>query len=647
MLHILLLEDDSADSELIRATLKNGGINCELKQIETRNDFLAELQSCNWDLILSDYLLPQFDGFSALKIAQETCPDIPFILVSGLLGEERAIEALKDGATDYVLKQRLERLLPSVLRAIRDSQERQELKRTEESLRQTDDMLRAVVDASPVAIITLSSDYQVLTWNKTAEEIYGWKAFEILHQPLPIVPEKSQNAFRGCVERVLQNQTLKNLEFRHRRKDNSEVDINISLAPIHDCQGDSCCFIMTAVDITLSKQVEAERRVLLQGERKARTDAENASRIKDEFLAIVSHELRTPLNAILGWTKLISSGRIKQDRIEQALEVIDRNASLQAQLIEDLLDISRIIRGKIHLESNSVDLNKVIRDTVETLGLASEAKSISVALNLDENIRNLAGDSNRLSQIIWNLLSNAIKFTPEGGSVEISLEELNSTIQIRVSDTGIGISSDFLASIFEYFRQVDSSTTRSKGGLGLGLAITRHLVEAHGGTITAESPGEQQGSTFTVLFPVKSSHITSDKFLEPDEKTDNQLYGIKALVVDDEPDARELLAFILEQQGAEIELAGSVKEALSKLNNFVPDILISDIGMPEEDGISLIKKIRRLPYNQGGDMAAIALTAFAAEEHRKQSLDAGFQIHLTKPVDTDDLIEAVINLTSQ
>ena len=239
MLHILLLEDDSADSELIRATLKNGGINCELKQIETRNDFLAELQSCNWDLILSDYLLPQFDGISALKIAQETCPDIPFILVSGVLGEERAIEALKDGATDYVLKQRLERLLPSVLRAIRDSQERQELKRTEESLRQTDDMLRAVVDASPVAIITLSSDYQVLTWNKTAEEIYGWKAFEILHQPLPIVPEKSQNAFRGCVERVLQNQTLKNLEFRHRRKDNSEVDINISLAPIHDCQGDS------------------------------------------------------------------------------------------------------------------------------------------------------------------------------------------------------------------------------------------------------------------------------------------------------------------------------------------------------------------------------------------------------------------------
>ena len=645
MLHILLLEDDSADSELIRATLKNGGIDCELRQVETRNDFLAELQNCNWDLILSDYLLPQFDGISALKIAQQTCPNIPFILVSGVLGEERAIEALKDGATDYVLKQRFERLIPSVKRAIRDSQERQELKRTEESLRQTDDMLRAVVDASPVAIITLGLDYQVLTWNKTAEEIYGWKAFEILHQPLPIIPEKSQNAFRSCVERVLQNQTLKNLEFRHRRKDNSEVDINISLAPIHDCEGDSCCFIMTAVDITLSKQVEAERRVLLQGERKARTDAEKASRIKDEFLAIVSHELRTPLNAILGWTKLISSGRIKQDRTEQALEVINRNAELQAQLIEDLLDISRIIRGKIHLESNSVDLKKVIRDTVETLGLASEAKSISVALNLDENIRNLAGDSNRLSQIIWNLLSNAIKFTPEGGSVEISLEVLNSTIQIRVSDTGIGISSDFLASIFEYFRQVDGSTTRSKGGLGLGLAITRHLVEAHGATITAESPGEQQGSTFTVIFPVKSSHISSEKFLEPDKKSDNQLYGIKALVVDDEPDARELLAFILEQQGAEIELASSAKEALNKLKNFLPDILISDIGMPEEDGISLVKKIRQLPYNKGGDIAAIALTAFAAEEHRKTSLDAGFQMHLTKPVDTDDLIEAVINLT--
>ncbi|MDY6900913.1 MAG: response regulator [Cyanobacteriota bacterium] len=646
MLHILLLEDDSVDSELIRATLKNGGINCELKQIETRSDFLAELQNDKWDLILSDYMLPQFDGISALKIAQETCPNIPFILVSGVLGEERAIEALKDGATDYVLKQRLERLLPSVSRAIRESQERQELKRTEESLRQTDNMLRAVVDASPVAIITLNLDYQVLTWNKTAEQIYGWKAFEILHQSLPVIPQKYQSAFKGCVERVLQNQTLKNLEFRHLRKDGSEVDINVSLAPIHDCEGDSCCFIMTAVDITLNKQIEVERRVLLQKEQKARADAEKASRIKDEFLAIVSHELRTPLNAIMGWTKLISRGRIQQDRMKQALEVIDRNASLQAQLIEDLLDISQIIRGQLDLQLNSVNLKNVIGETVETLGLAAEAKSINVEVNLDENVRNIVGDSNRLSQIMWNLVSNAIKFTPEGGSVEISLKELNSTIQIQVSDTGIGINSEFLASIFEYFRQVDGSTTRSKGGLGLGLAITRHLVEAHGGTITAESPGEQQGSVFRVIFPVKSSHISSEQLTIP-QRSDNQLCGIKALVVDDEPDARELLAFILEEQGAEIELAGSAKEALSKLKNFVPDILISDIGMPEEDGISLLKKVRKLPHNQGGDITAIALTAFAAEEDRKECLSAGFQIHLTKPFDTDELIEAVINLTEK
>ncbi|MEO0686216.1 MAG: ATP-binding protein, partial [Cyanobacteria bacterium J06649_11] len=380
--------------------------------------------------------------------------------------------------------------------------------------------------------------------------------------------------------------------------------------------------------------------------RKARADAEKASRIKDEFLAIVSHELRTPLNAILGWTKLINSGRVQQDRISQALEVIDRNAELQAQLIEDLLDISRIIRGKLNLELAPVNLRNVIRETVETLGLAAEAKSINVALNLDENIRNIVGDSSRLSQIVWNLLSNAIKFTPEGGSVEISLEEVDSSVQIQVSDTGIGISSDFLTSIFEYFRQVDGSTTRSKGGLGLGLAITRHLVEAHGGTIQAESLGEQQGSTFAVIFPVSSNHISSEQFLEP-EKSDNQLSGIKALVVDDEPDARELLGFILEEQGAEIELAGSAKEALRKLRNFVPDILISDIGMPEEDGISLLSKVRRLPYNQGGNITAIALTAFAAEKDREKCLNAGFQLYFSKPVDTDELIEAVINLTSR
>jgi PAS domain S-box-containing protein len=644
MLHILLLEDDSVDSELIRATLKNGGINCELKCITTRKEFVAELQNDNLDLILSDYSLPQFDGISALKIATETRPNVPFILVSGVLGEERAIEALKEGATDYVLKQRLERLLPSVKRALRESQERRELERAEESLRQTDDMLRAVVDASPVAIITLSLDYQVLTWNKTAQQIYGWKSFEILHQPLPVIPEAYKNAFVGCVERVLQNQTLKNLEFRHLTKDGSEVDINVSLAPIHDSDGNCSCFIMTAVDITLSKQVEAERRVLLQREQKARADAEKASRIKDEFLAIVSHELRTPLNAILGWTKLISSGRIKPERFEQALEVIDRNATLQAQLIEDLLDISRIIRGKLHLELNSVNLAEVIRETVETLALAAEAKSINVQVNLDSNVKNIVGDSNRISQILWNLLSNAIKFTHNGGSVEIYLSEINSTAQIQISDTGIGISSDFLDSIFEYFHQVDGSTTRSKDGLGLGLAITRHLVDAHGGTIAAESLGEEQGATFTVKFPIKSSDVKSEP-LPTSEDSDKQLCGIKALLVDDEPDARELLAFILEEQGAEIELAGSAKQALDKLESFLPDIIISDIGMPGENGISLLKKIRALPRDRGGDIVAIALTAFATEDDRKKCLDAGFQVHLAKPFDADRLISIVIDLT--
>ncbi len=644
MLHILLLEDDSADSELIRATLKNGGINCEIKQVATCKDFLAELQNDNLDLILSDYALPQFDGISALKIAQETCPDVPFILVSGVLGEERAIEALKEGATDYVLKQRLQRLLPSVQRAFRESQERQELHRAEESLRQTDDMLRAVVDASPVAIITLSFDYQVLTWNKTAEQIYGWKRLEILHQPLPVIPKSYKNAFAGCVERVLQNQTLKNLEFRHLTKNGSEVDINVSLAPIHDSRGDSSCFIMTAVDITLSKQVEAQRRVLLQREQKARAEAEEASRSKDEFLAIVSHELRTPLNAILGWTKLISSGRIKPERFEQALEVIDRNATLQAQLIEDLLDISRIIRGKLHLELNPINLASVIRETVETLALAAEAKSINVQLNLNSNVKNIVGDRNRLSQILWNLLSNAIKFTHEGGSIEIELREINSTAQIQVSDTGIGIRSDFLDSVFEYFRQVDGSTTRSKGGLGLGLAITRHLVEAHGGTIVAESAGEEQGATFTVKLPIKSSN-TKPEILSRSEDSDKQLCGIKALVVDDEPDARELLAFILQEQGAEIELAVSAAEALDKFDSFQPDIIVSDIGMPGENGYSMLNKIRQLACNQGGSVPAIALTAFATQEDTQKAKEAGFQMHLTKPFDADELINAIFNLT--
>ncbi|MEO0685758.1 MAG: ATP-binding protein, partial [Cyanobacteria bacterium J06649_11] len=411
-----------------------------------------------------------------------------------------------------------------------------------------------------------------------------------------------------------------------------------------DCGGENCCFIMTAVDITLSKKAEAERKVLLQREQKARADAEKASRIKDEFLAIVSHELRTPLNAILGWTKLINSGRIKPDRIKQALEVIDRNATLQAQLIEDLLDISRIIRGKLDLDLNPVNLAKVIRETVETLHLAGEAKSINVELNLNHNLGNIVGDSSRISQIMWNLVSNAIKFTPSGGSIEINLEEVNSTVQIQVRDTGIGISSDFLPSIFEYFRQQDGSTTRSEGGLGLGLAITRHLVEAHGGTITAESLGENQGATFTVIFPKKSSYVEQELLPEFKDR-DKQLCGVKALIVDDEIDARELIAFILEEQGAEIELAASAAEALEKFPSLQPDIIVSDIGMPNENGYSMLSKVRQLPFNRGGNVPAIALTAFATQEDTQKALDAGFQIHLTKPFDVDELIDTVYSLT--
>ena len=644
MLQILLLEDDLADSELIRATLKNGGMNCEFKRVTTREEFVIELQNENLDLILSDYLLPQFDGISALEIAQQISPDVPFILVSGVLGEETAIEALKNGATDYVLKQRLSRLLPSVQRALRESQEHQELKRAEESLRQTDDTLRAVVDVSPVAIITLNQDYQVLTWNKAAEQIYGWSALEILYQPLPVIPESSKSAMEACVERILQQkQTLKNLEFRHFKKDGSQADINVSLAPLHSCTCNNICLVMTAVDITLKKQAEAERMVLLQREQKARADAEKASRIKDEFLAIVSHELRTPLNAILGWIKMIRSGRVKQEKFEQALEIVERNATLQAQLIEDLLDISGIIRGKLHLELNPVSLASVIRETVETLYLAAEAKSINVQLNLDQNVENIVGDSSRLSQILWNLLSNAIKFTDKGGRIEINLSQSNSTAEIEISDTGIGIDADFIPLVFEYFRQADSSITRPKGGLGLGLAITRNLVEAHGGTIVAESAGEKKGATFKVTLPMTSTALNLDESVQLQESS-KQLHGIKVLIVDDEPDARELIVFILQEQGANIESAASVKEALDKFSYFQPDILISDIGMPGEDGYSLLRKVRQFACDRGGSIPAIALTAFATQEDIQQSLDAGFQVHLSKPFDYEELLDAIYNL---
>jgi signal transduction histidine kinase/ActR/RegA family two-component response regulator len=412
-----------------------------------------------------------------------------------------------------------------------------------------------------------------------------------------------------------------------------------------------------AKEIRQRKRAEEERAQLLVQEQQARTEAERLNCLKDEFLSTISHELRTPLNAILGWAQILQTSKVDEVRMRQVLETIERNARSQAQLVDDLLDISRIIAGKIRLNVQTVVPISVIEAAMETVQPAAAAKHIRLQSVLDPAAGPILGDSERLQQIIWNLLSNAIKFTPKQGRVQVCLQRINSHIEIIVSDTGQGISPDFLPYIFDRFRQADGSITRSVGGLGLGLAIVRQLVELHGGTVHAESPGKGQGATFMVKLPVMAVGGNS---IEPERvhpavgstvRFDNslQLDRLRLLIVDDDADMRELLAYTLEAYGAEVIAAADAAEAIAILTSSTAaiNLLISDIGMPDEDGYTLLRRIRALPVEQGGRIPAVALTAYARTQDRTAALLAGFQSHLAKPVEPTELVAVVANLTGR
>ncbi len=396
------------------------------------------------------------------------------------------------------------------------------------------------------------------------------------------------------------------------------------------------------LDITSRKQAEEVLQQILELEQAARGEAERANRIKDEFLAILSHELRSPLTPILGWAQLLQTHKFDETKTAQGLATIQRNANLQALLIDDLLDVAKILRGKLSLNATPLNLVLVIESALDTVRTAAVAKSISLAPSLP-NIGQVSGDATRLQQIVWNLLANAIKFTPKGGRVDIRLERIDNLAQITVIDSGKGIHPEFLPHIFKYFRQEDVSITRKHGGLGLGLAIVHHLVEAHGGTISADSPGEGQGATFTVRLPLLN--------VEPETEQTNELLnresaltGIRVLCIDDEPDIRELLNVLLTQYGASVITVASAANVLTALEAFQPDILISDIGMPEVDGYTLLQQVRSLPPEKGGQILAIALTAYAGEIDQQRALSVGFQQHLAKPIKPDRLIQAVLAL---
>jgi PAS domain S-box-containing protein len=534
-----------------------------------------------------------------------------------------------------------------------------ERKQVEEALRSSEERLKSFVEANVIGIVFCDVYGNIQEANDELLRIVGYTREELEAGKLrwtEITPPEYLPIDEQAIAEALRTTGACNpYEKEYIRKDGNRVPVLVGFSLLGETREEAVAFIL---DLSDRKRAEAEREQLLQREQAAREAAEKANRIKDEFLAVLSHELRSPLNPILGWSKLLQNGRLDAVQTKQALATIERNARLQAELIEDLLDVSRILQGKLSLSVNPVALREIVQAAIETVRLAAAAKSIQIETVLDAKLGRVSGDSTRLQQIVWNLLSNAVKFTPAGGRVEVRLEGVGrdgedwggrddggvsippTYAQITVSDTGKGIDPNFLPHVFDYFRQEDGATTRKFGGLGLGLAIVRHLVELHGGTIHAESQGEGTGATFSVRLPLMSNQSPLNPSEESSERS-LDLQGIRVIVVDDEEDSRELVVFLLEQAGATVSSVPSAEEALFAISQNPFDILVSDIGMPETDGYMLMRQVRSLPQERGGQIPAIALTAYAGEIDHQLALAVGFQRHIPKPVEPEMLIRAI------
>jgi PAS domain S-box-containing protein len=520
-----------------------------------------------------------------------------------------------------------------------------ERKQAETALRISEDRYRDLVDNSHELICTHDLEGRVLSVNPWAARVLGYPqnslvGINIRDGLLPEYREKfdeylrivtTEGSARGVMKvRTATGETRLWEYYNTLRTEGVEKPIVRGMA--HDA---------------------TERRQALKREKEARMDAEAANRVKDEFLSTLSHELRTPLTAIMGWSDLLLHDEVEPKKRRQAIETIFRNANSQCQLINDLLEVSRIITGKIRLEFVACELHSVIEAAAESIRPTAEAKGVRLQVLLEPHVGPVFGDRERLQQIVWNLLSNGVKFTGRGGVVQVMLQRINSHIEIVVNDTGVGINSEFLPHVFERFRQADGSTTRTYGGLGLGLAIVRHLVELHGGTAWAESAGERQGSQFTVRLPAMTNeeHPVPQELKQPAvtevetrDRRPSSLQGLRVLVVDDEIDARTLLTMMLEKCGAQVVAVGSSREGLESIESWLPDVLIADIGMPVEDGYGLIRKVRALPKKKGGQTPALALTAYARTEDRVRALSEGYQVHLAKPVDRFELAAVVASL---
>ena len=669
-LRVLVIDDNPDDRLLAIRQLNREFDDLDVEQINNPAHLEQAINAGKFDLVITDYQLQWTNGIAVIRRIKEQYPDCPIIMFTNSGDEEVAVAAMKAGLDDYIIKSPKHYI--RLARAARSVMERvwQRL-----ALKEYETRYRRLFEGVPVGLYRTTATWEIKDANSAMAQMLGYVDPQSL-LGVKLVDLYVNPQARDLWEAQIQQQgVVRNFEVQICCSNGKIIWGLNSARAVRDSMLQILYYEGAIEDITERKRIEAEREQLLKSEQAARESAEAANRIKDEFLATLSHELRTPLNAILGWARMLHSRQLDQIATTRALEVIERNAVAQTNLINDLLDISKIISGQSRLQIREVDLGLIIHTAIDSMQPAADAKKIQLNCTVDAVARIYKGDADKLQQVIWNLLSNAIKFTPSGGKVEVELSlssksknlvleaELqtvreqrskatlisNACVEIRVSDTGIGIPAEFLPYIFERFRQVDSSITRSHGGLGLGLAIVRHLVELHGGTVSAESAGLGKGATFIVQLPLlpETKILVEEGGEVPalESAPVQPLQNLRLLVVDDDPDSRELLDAILEQEGAEVIFAASVKEALAVLNQSSPDVLISDIGMPVEDGYALIRQIRNDQALQA--IPAIALTAYAHDTDKQKVQEAGFQWHMSKPVDPNELIMLVATLAGR
>jgi signal transduction histidine kinase/ActR/RegA family two-component response regulator len=666
---VLLLPPTSRDAAAIAKMLAGAHIACVV--CPDVQELCSAVEAGAGAVVVSEEsLIAGESALAACLTQQPVWSDLPIVVLSRSGAESQILAHMLASLGNVSVMERPVRVSTflSVVRSALRARERQYQvreqfairERTEEVLRRTRAQQDLVVRGANVGIWYCPLPFDLLNWDETVKEHFhlppdATVTVETFYERLH--PDDREPA-RQAIDKSIAERAPYDIDFRTVSPDGRRVNwIRASGRAFYDDDGKPLRFDGITIDMTERVAAQLERERLLESERAARLEVERASRMKDEFLATLSHELRNPLNAILGWSQLLKSAQLPPEEVAEGIEIIERNARAQTQIIEDLLDMSRIISGKVRLDVRQIDLASVVRAAIDTVKPAADAKDIRIRPVLDPAAGPVSGDPSRLQQVFWNLLSNAVKFTPKGGAVQIVLERINSHLEVSVVDSGEGIPEDFLPHVFDRFRQADATTTRRHGGLGLGLAIVRQLVELHGGSVRAVSDGPGHGATFVVMLPLAAVH---ERSLPPRERrhpaaaavevpTDAcaDIANLRVLIVDDEPDSRALLRRLLEDCDAHVIDAPGAEEGYHLVKSEQPDVIVSDIGMPGEDGFSFIRRVRALPAAQGGAIPAIALTAYARAEDRINVVMAGFQHHLAKPVEAAELIAVLASLASR